>query len=48
MKTADYYTSMNEKQIKAKVIFDLPLTKKEEAYYLLFMASDEEIKEYLR
>ena len=40
--------SMNEKQIKAKAIFDLPLTKKEEAYYLLFMASDEEIKEYLR
>ena len=38
---------MNEK-IKTKVKLNLPLTDKERALYLLFIASDKEAKEFLR
>lgn len=38
---------MNYNKIKAKAILKLPLTKKEEAIYLLFIASNEQFIEYL-
>lgn len=39
---------MNEKMIRAKITFGFELTEKEKAYYLLFMASNDELKEYVR
>ena len=40
---------MNEeyKKIRAKAILELPLTKKERAIYLLFIATTEEMHEFL-
>ena len=35
-------------KIKCKAKLGLPLTKRERAIYLLFIASDEEAKDYLR
>lgn len=37
-----------QNKIKAKLILNLKLTTKERAYYLLFMATSEEMKEFLR
>lgn len=39
---------MNEKLIRAKITFGFELTEKEKAYYLLFMATNDEIKDYVR
>ena len=42
---------MNNEQlnkIKCKAILGLPLTEKERSYYLLFIANDEQVKEFLR
>ncbi len=38
---------MNKDMIRAKVTLGLPLTKKERAYYLLIIATDEEMKAFL-
>ena len=38
---------MNAEQLKATAKLGLPLTAQERAEYLLFIASDEEAKEYL-
>ena len=35
------------KRIKSKVILGLPLTARERAYYLLFLATSEEVKLFL-
>lgn len=35
-------------RIKSKAILGLPLTKRERSMYLLFIASDEEVKDYLK
>ena len=35
-------------KLKAKAELGLPLTERERAYYLLFIASDEEAKAYLK
>lgn len=37
---------MSEKIIKTKVALNLPLDKKEKAFYLLFIATTEELKNY--
>ena len=42
---------MNNEQlnkIKCKAILGLPLTEKERSYYLLFIANNEQVKEFLR
>ena len=40
---------MDQKQrIKAKAILGLPLTEKERAIYLLFIATVEEMREFLK
>lgn len=39
---------MNEKMIRAKITLGFELTEKEKAYYLLFMATNDEIKDYVR
>ena len=38
---------MNER-IRAKATLGLPLTERERALYLLFIASDKELKEFLK
>lgn len=38
---------MNKQRIKCKAILGLPLTERERAYYLLFLATDEEVKCFL-
>lgn len=37
-----------EHRIKAKIALSLPLTAKERSYYLLFIATLEEAKEYIK
>ncbi len=37
---------MRHEKIIAKMLLGLPLTEREQAIYLLFIASDEEINEY--
>ena len=39
---------MNKEKIKAKVLLNIPLTQKEKAIYLLFIATIEQAKEYLQ
>ena len=39
---------MSHEKIKAKVLLNLPLTQKEKAIYLLFIANIEQAKEYLK
>lgn len=39
---------MNERAIRAKILFGFELTEQEKAFYLLFMASSEQLAEYLR
>lgn len=39
---------MNKEKIKAKVLLNIPLTQKEKAIYLLFIATIEQAKEYLK
>lgn len=38
---------MNKYLITEKVLFEKPLTLEERSYYLLLMATDEEVKSYL-
>lgn len=38
---------MNNERIRAKAILGLPLTARERAVYLLFIASEEEMREFL-
>lgn len=38
---------MNKERIRAKAILGLPLTARERAVYLLFIASDKEMREFL-
>ena len=38
---------MLKNKIRAKIVLGLPLTKRERAYYLLFISTIEEAKEYL-
>ena len=39
---------MNKDIIRAKAILGLPLTKRERAYYLLFIATDFEVNAFLK
>ena len=39
--------TMNKYLITEKVFFEKPLTPEERSYYLLLMATDEEVKSYL-
>lgn len=39
---------MNKQKIKCKAILGLPLTARERSYYLLFLATDDEVKEFLK
>lgn len=39
---------MNKDMIRAKAILGLPLTKRERAYYLLFVATSKEMKAFLK
>lgn len=39
-------TEKEKRVIRTKVILHLPLTRKEQAIYLLFLATNEEIKNY--
>lgn len=39
---------MIESKIKAKIALKIPLTAKERAYYLLYIATLEEAKEYIK
>ena len=41
------YKIMNKQKIKCKVILGLPLTARERAIYLLLIATEQEIKEFL-
>ena len=38
---------MNKQKIKCKAILGLPLTARERAMFLLFIATNEEMKEFL-
>lgn len=38
---------INKQRIKAKVILGLPLTARERAIYLLLIATEQEMKEFL-
>ena len=37
-----------QEKIKCKAILGLPLTERERSMYLLYIASDEEVKDYLK
>lgn len=39
---------MNKQRIKCKAILGLPLTARERAIYLLLIANDDEVKEFLK
>lgn len=39
-------TEKEKKVIRTKLLLQLPLTRKEQAIYLLFLATNEEIKNY--
>ena len=39
---------MNKQRIKRKAILCLPLTARERAIYLLLIANDDEVKEFLK
>ena len=39
---------MNKQKIKCKAILGLPLTARERAIYLLLIANDDEVKEFLK
>ena len=39
---------MNKEKIKAKVLLNIPLTEKEKAIYLLFIATIDDAKKYIK
>ena len=39
---------MNKQRIKCKAVLGLPLTSRERAIYLLLIANDDEVKEFLK